>query len=279
MEKETQISGFFLYQRFFRAFQDTQALQAGPGKAVQSSQKEKALIEKKAGYLGFFFHDQYEFLRQIIQSYDNWSLCRFQYSFMDLKHHPGYNGLKYAADNGLGVVAASPLLGGRLVRNIPETVASVWSKAKPQRPPAGWALRWVWNHEEVSTVVCDMNSVEQVKENAALAGAAPADSLSVMEEIVIGKARDAYGALKPLPCTACRGCMPCPQNIDVPRIFEIYNDAVMYGDAATARSLYRLENHNIDDCTECSVCAQACGFNYPIPEWLKKARTLLEDNR
>jgi hypothetical protein len=73
--------------------------------------------------------------------------------------------------------------------------------------------------------------------------------------------------------------MPCPQGIDAPRIFEIYNDAVMYSDKETAPSIYRLENHNIDSCNECGVCSSKCGFKYPIAEWLKKARGTLERDK
>jgi predicted aldo/keto reductase-like oxidoreductase len=237
---------------------------------------EKAMAVKKFGYLGFFFHDQYRFLRDIITAYDNWSFCQFQYSFMDIDHHPGSSGLKYASDNGLAVVISKPLLGGRLAKNIPATVSKIWAEDKPQRTPAGWALRWVWNHPEAATVVCDMSAMEQVKENITLVAKAKADSFTVPEELVVSRVRDAYRALRPIPCTACRGCMPCPQEIDVPRIFEIYNDALMYGDTATARTIYRLERHNLDSCNDCESCAAMCGKSIPIPDWLKKARWLLE---
>jgi hypothetical protein len=240
---------------------------------------EAALAVKKIGFLGFSFHDQYQFLRDILEDYDNWSLVSFQYSFMDVDHHPGVSGLQLAAARGLGVVVSRPLLGGRLTKNIPDSVNAVWSAARPPRSPADWSLRWVWNHPEVSAVVCDMSSPAQVRENAALADAAAADSFTVAEELVISRARDAYRTLRPIPCTACRGCMPCPQDIDVPRIFEIYNDAFMYGDTPGARSLYHLERHIIDDCTECASCNKACGKKIPITDWLKKARELLEADK
>jgi predicted aldo/keto reductase-like oxidoreductase len=239
---------------------------------------ENTLADRKIGHIGFFFHDQYQFLREIIEAYDNWACCQFHYSYMDIDHHPGATGLAYASENGLGVLVNKPLLGGRLTKQPPESVARVWSETKPQRSRAEWGLRWAWNHRDISCVVVDMSNTEQVKENLALADEAEEDSFSVPEELVISKVRDAYRALKPLPCTACRGCMPCPQGIDAPRIFEIYNDAVMYDDAATAKSIYRLENHNIDSCDECGKCTDKCGFNYPIPEWLKKAGELLSEN-
>lgn len=240
---------------------------------------EKAIVDKKIDHLGFFFHDQYQFLRDILEAYDSWTLAQFQYSFMDVDHHPGVSGLHLAAANGLGVVVSKPLLGGRLVKNLPDSVSAIWEGAAPKRTPAEWALRWVWNHPEVSTVVSDMSSIEQVKENAALVDTALADDFTVLEELVISRVRDAYHALKPFPCSACRSCMPCAMDIDVPRIFEIYNDGIMYNDIATAREIYLLEHHHIDDCNECGSCVNACGKKIAVTDWLKKARALLVENK
>ncbi len=231
----------------------------------------------RIGYLGFSFHDDFQTLRTILDASDNWTLCQFQYSFMDVDHHPGVGGLKYAAAQGLAVLAAGPLRGGRLTSNIPEPVTRLWAGA-PRYSPAGWGLRWVWNHPEVATVVSDMSTLEQVKENIALADDATADSLSVAEELLINRVRDTYRSSRQLSCTACRGCMPCPLDIDVPRIFELYNDAVMYGETEIPRSIYRDEGHRAEICTECGLCVNACGFKFPITDWLKKARQLLTED-
>jgi predicted aldo/keto reductase-like oxidoreductase len=225
-------------------------------------------------HLGFSFHDDFQTLRTIIEAYDKWSLCQFQYSFMDVDHHPGVGGLKYAYDKGLAVVAGEPLKGGRLTSNLPEPIARLWAGA-PEYSPAGWGLRWVWNHPEVATAVCDMSTLEQVKENLALADTASANIFTVAEELLINRVRDNYRSSRLLACTACRGCMPCPLGIDAPRIFELYNDAVMYGDVEIPRAIYRHEGHCTEICNECGLCARACGFQFPIPEWLKKAHQLL----
>ena len=72
--------------------------------------------------------------------------------------------------------------------------------------------------------------------------------------------------------------MPCPQGIDVPRIFELYNDAIMYGDIETVRSIYFVEQHRIDSCTECDSCVDACGREIAIVDWLKKAKELFTEH-
>jgi predicted aldo/keto reductase-like oxidoreductase len=57
----------------------------------------------------------------------------------------------------------------------------------------------------------------------------------------------------------------------VPRIFELYNGAIISDDIATALSIYRAERHHIDDCPD---CADACGQGIDTPGWLKKAHRL-----
>ncbi len=99
----------------------------------------------------------------------------------------------------------------------------------------------------VSTVVSDMGTIEELEEDLLLADRAESVDFTIEEEIFPGRVRDAYRKLRPAPCTACRGCMPCPQGIDVPRILDLYNDAVMYGDVDTTRDLYENERHRIED--------------------------------
>jgi uncharacterized protein len=238
---------------------------------------ETALAAGKFERLGFFFHDQYRFLRDVIAASSKWSYAQFRYSFMDIDHHPGATGLQLAASQGLGVIVNQPLLGGRLVTNIPPAVEKIWAKALPARPPAEWALRWDLNHGDISSVVSDVSNLTQLKQNLAVAESALADGFSVTEELVLSRARDAYRARKPILCTACRGCMPCPNGIDAPRIFEIYNEALMYDDVDTARAIFLSENHDLSNCMDCGACSGKCGFHIPIAEWLKKARVLFEE--
>jgi predicted aldo/keto reductase-like oxidoreductase len=229
---------------------------------------EKAMASGRIGKLGFSFHDHYQILRGILADYDGWTLAQFQYSYMDADYLPGVSGLKYAAERGLAVVAAEPLRGGRLTKKPPPSVAEVWATASQKRSLAEWGLCWVWNHAEIATAVSDMSTLEQVKENTALADKAEPDSLTVAEEVLISRVRDAYRKLRPIPCTTCYGCMPCPLGIDVPRLFELYNDAVMYNNMETARAIYRREGHDIADCNQCGVCV--CGREIPILDWLER---------
>jgi len=237
---------------------------------------EVAMIDGRIDKLGFSFHDHFQTLKNIVEAYDNWTFCQFQYSYMDVDHDPGFSGIKYAAEKGLAVVVTEPLKLGRLTKEPPEAAAEVWASSKQKRTLSEWGLRWVWDHPEVSVVVSEMSTMEQVVENVTLADRAEPESLTVQELVLISKVREAYRKLRPIPCSSCRACMPCPQGIDVPRIFELYNDAIIYNDPKTARSLYYNEQHHLDTCTECGVCDNACAKRLAMLAWFKAARQLFD---
>jgi predicted aldo/keto reductase-like oxidoreductase len=237
---------------------------------------EEAMIDGRIDKLGFSFHDHFQILKNIVGAYDNWAFCQFQFSYMDVDHDPGVSGIKYAAEKGLAVVITEPLRWGRLTKEPPDSVAELWASFPQKRTLAEWGLRWVWDHPEVSIVVSDMSTMEQVVENVALADSAEPDSLTVQELVLISKVREAFRKLRPIPCPSCRACMPCPQGIDVPRIFELYNDAIIYNDAKTARSIYCIEQHSADRCNECGVCENTCAKRLAVMDWLKVVNELLD---
>ncbi len=235
---------------------------------------EKAIGDGKIGKLGFSFHDDPQYLKTIVENYKDWAFCQVRYSFMDVNHHPGITGIKYAARNGLAVVATKPFKDGRLLKNIPEKIIEAWKNLNGS--PLEWCLRWVWNHPEVSTVVVDAPIMRQVLDNVALVEKAEPDNLTVMELVAIDKIRELYLQLKPVNCATCYCCMPCPVGIDVPHILEIYNDAVTYNDFEVARAMYKAIRPNIENCTQCGQCESKCPRQIPIIEWLKKAHEALK---
>jgi predicted aldo/keto reductase-like oxidoreductase len=236
---------------------------------------EQAQADGRVGRAGFSFYDQYQVLKSIVKAYDRWALCGVQYSYMDVKHNPGANGIRWASEQGLAVVVTQPFKGGRLTKEPPEEVGRVWTQSGMERSLAEWALRFVWNHPGVSTVVSDMSSMEQLAENLGVADTAEAESLSISEEVTIGNARDAFHDRQRVPCPFCRPCMPCPEGIDVPRFYEIYNDALIYDDIETARSQCALEQVHPGDCTECGLCERRCTKRLHMIDWLKEGRSYL----
>ena len=79
-----------------------------------------------------------------------------------------------------------------------------------------------------------------MEENLAFADRSQPGLLSAEELATVARVRDLYRELSPIPCTACRYCMPCPQGVAIPEILELRNDAQMYGDLARQRMVVRL---------------------------------------
>ncbi|MDD5313533.1 MAG: aldo/keto reductase [Dehalococcoidia bacterium] len=241
---------------------------------------EGAIADGRVGHLGFSFHDEFEVFKDIVDAYDKWDFCQIQYNFMDTEYQAGTKGLKYAAERGMGVVIMEPLRGGSLTKKPPEVVDRIWAEAVHKRTPAEWALLWVWEHPEVSVVLSGMSTMEQLQENLEIADRCGPGALTGDEQALIERVEQAYRKLGPVPCTGCGYCMPCNNGVEIPRIFQIYNDAVIYNDLGTGRFLYRgptglKPEQRADQCLECEDCADICPQHLPIPELLKKAHELL----
>jgi predicted aldo/keto reductase-like oxidoreductase len=243
---------------------------------------EKQMAGGRIGNLGFSFHDDIDAFRKIVDAYDNWTMCQIQYNYMDIEYQAGEKGLRYAADKGLAVVVMEPLRGGQLTRKPPESVAQLLDAASTKRSQADWCLRWVWNHPEVTLVLSGMSSMQQVRENILSAAGARPGSLTDGELETIGKIRDEYNRLCPVPCTACKYCLPCPEGVDVPGNFELYNDAIMYDDFEGSREWYDESmdaSERADQCAECGECEEKCPQDIEIMSWLEKTAEFFSSGR
>ncbi len=230
---------------------------------------EKALADGRIGHLGFSFHDDYEVLKEIVDGYDNWTFCQIQYNYMDIENQAGTKGLKYAASKGLAVVIMEPLLGGKLV-DPPQEVQEIWKSAPQERTPADWALQWQWNQPEVSVVLSGMSTMQQVRENVASADASAVGSLSQEELDVIAQVRERYEELSPIPCTGCEYCLPCPNELNIPRLLGMLNQSVTYNALEDMRRRYdrMSEEERASACVQCRECEEVCPQQIPISEWM-----------
>lgn len=241
---------------------------------------EKKLAEGSIKYLGFSFHDAYDVFKEIVDAYP-WTFCQIQYNYFDINYQAGIKGLRYAASKGLGVVIMEPVRGGALARVPSPSIQALWESAKVRRTPAEWALQWVWNQPEVSLLLSGMSNMKQVEENLASACRSGAGTLTEEESVLINKVAREYRAAMPVTCTSCKYCVPCPQGIDIPEIFSMYNEAVGFGHDAEGMAPYiaaygRIKPENrADACARCGNCEQKCPQRLPIRDILPKAHAAL----
>jgi predicted aldo/keto reductase-like oxidoreductase len=243
----------------------------------QLASAERALADGRIGHLGFSFHGTYEVFEEVLAATDLWEFCQIQLNYMDEEYSAGRRGLELAAGKELGVIVMEPIRGGMLASNLPPPVEAIWTGAPVSRTPAEWALQWVWSIPEVSFVLSGMSTMQHVEEDLEYAARSRPGLLGEDELALVARVRDLYRELSPIPCTACRYCMPCPQGVAIPHILELYNDAHIYGDVARQRFLYTWldDEERADQCTACGECEEKCPQGIAVSRWMEKAQAFL----
>ncbi len=242
---------------------------------------DQAIADGKIKNAGFSFHHRIELFKEVVDYYD-WSFCLIQYNYLDRDYQAGKEGLEYAFQKGIGVAVMEPLRGGQLANKIPEEVQAVFNESKIERTPAEWALRWVWNHPEVSVVLSGMNTMEQIKENLKIAEDVRANTLSDAELKIIDQAKSIFDKKLELNCTGCGYCLPCPNGVNIPENFAKYNDYFLFGSPETKMEYQFhymgliMENERASVCIECGICEEHCPQNIPIIHELRKVKELYE---
>jgi predicted aldo/keto reductase-like oxidoreductase len=234
---------------------------------------------------GFSFHGLAEDFKRIIDAYP-WVFCQIQYNYLDQEFQAGTEGLKYAGSKNIGVVIMEPLRGGNLaLPTAPPAVAALWDEAKVKRTPAQWALRWVWNHPEVTVVLSGMNEEAHIVENLTIAGEAHANSLTKEELDLVDRVARKYQELMQVGCTGCAYCMPCPTGVKIPKCFDFFNKMHMFGNVQEAKFMYIAFNSGAtshgepgfaSQCVACGECLEKCPQHIAIPEMLERVVAELE---
>ncbi|WP_306484342.1 aldo/keto reductase [Anaerococcus sp.] len=229
--------------------------------------KEKGIVK----HVGFSFHDEYPSFEEIINAYD-WDFCQIQLNYLDVNYQAGLKGYKLAKEMGIPVVIMEPVKGGRLA-NPPEELKDLL-KDFTDLSPAQEALKFPLSLDNVMTVLSGMNDIDQVRENLEMASTTDYNSLTKEDENFYEKARSVYKSRERIGCTACEYCLPCTVDINIPKVFGLWNKAYLYDEADKSRKEYKAyleEGVSPTECIECGKCEGICPQNLEIIKGLKKA--------
>ncbi|MCG8636129.1 MAG: aldo/keto reductase [Desulfobacterales bacterium] len=249
---------------------------------------DQAKKDGRITHAGFSFHGHIDDFKTIVDDYP-WEICQIQYNYLDETHQAGTEGLEYAASKNLGVIIMEPLRGGNLGEPVPPAeVAGVWDRADIKRTPVEWALRWIWNRPEVTTVLSGMNQEDHIRQNLAIAGQAPANSLTPKELALVREASATYKRLMKVGCTGCEYCKPCPEGVNISAAFEVLNKLHLFKNEPEAKYMYAVRCGDIfsgeglgyaSQCIQCGECLDKCPQDIPIPEALEWVLEDLEDEQ
>lgn len=242
-----------------------------------NKQDYKAFLDEaknsgKIKYAGFSYHDDIDLFKIIVDDYD-WDFCQIQFNYMDEDYQAGIEGMRYAADKGLGIVVMEPLRGGMLSRkDLPKEVEGIWNQASVLRKPAEWALRYIWNYPEIGVVLSGMGTLEQTEDNIKTACQGEPNSLTEEELNLINQVKDYYHKKTRVNCTNCHYCMPCPAGVNIPEHFWAYNHESQFDDFDKAKywvTSWLKENEKASNCIDCGQCELHCPQNITIRKHLK----------
>ncbi len=236
--------------------------------------------EGKILHTGFSFHGNKALFKEVVDAYA-WDVCQIQYNILDTENQAGTEGLKYAAEKGLGIIIMEPLRGGKLAGKIPKEVEALWNQSKVKHSAAEWGFRWIWNHPEVHVVLSGMNDDGHIRENLQIAADAAPNSLTPDELHLVDKVRETYRRLMKVGCTGCNYCMPCPAGVNIPQCFERYNNRYLFHDKGRFDYYQWLGGITSPPsyaslCKQCGKCEKLCPQHISIREELKNVAGEME---
>jgi len=218
------------------------------------------------------FHDNNDALKAVVDS-GIFEVVTLQYNLLDRQLA---DGIAYAHEKNMGVVVMGPVGGGRLGASSEVLSGMV---ADVNRVPE-LAIRFVLSNPNVSIALSGMSATEHVVENVAVAS--DTTPLSPEDKAAIDRQLERLVAMTDLFCTGCGYCKPCPEAVDIPRVFKLYNEARVYGLWDHSRAKYARWRENMkedalqgDACVECGECLEKCPQKIEIPTQLREAHAAL----
>lgn len=113
--------------------------------------------------------------------------------------------------------------------------------------------------------------MEQLIENLKIADEAEIDNLDKDDKELINKIREQFKKRAVIPCTGCKYCMNCPSGVNIPLMFSLYNESIIYDDMGAPQFTYGRwvnESEKANLCTNCKKCEEKCPQKIKISEWM-----------
>ncbi len=276
--------------------------------AFEIAQELKA--EGKIRHVGFSFHDDAEFLEQILNDHPEAEVVQIQFNYLDFDSPSVQSGKLYEICEKYGkpVLVMEPVRGGALAELPPaaQTVLDeLWKKECAsdidQRPddedlpagsgiedggqdydyeqpsPASYALRFAASFPNIAMVLSGMGDMEMIEDNVrTMSDFCPIDE-DELEALEMVKA--ILQNQNVIQCTACHYCTEgCPQHIRIPDLFADYNRNQLFKtwNNTFYYEINTTEGGKASDCIKCGKCEKACPQHLPIRELLEKVAAEFE---
>jgi len=241
--------------------------------------KEEGFIK----HIGISTHGNAEFLEEILFEHPELEFVLLQINYLDWDDEgiESRKCLEVARKYNKSVMIMEPYKGGFLA-DVPEEAEKLMKEHDPDKSVVSWAMRFVANLDDVCVVLTGASNLEQLEDN--IREFNNADPLSDDELKLLEDVSEIINSNITVDCTKCRYCVDaCPEEIDIAKIFDLYNkdrmlgrdDWTQFGNAYLNYS--KLPDVGIaSDCSECESCIEECPQQINIPEVLKDVAKVFE---
>lgn len=237
--------------------------------------KAKGLIKN----WGFSFHADPALLEELLTDHPEVDFVQLQINYADWDN-PGVASRQcweICRKHNKPVTVMEPVKGGALANPI-QRVQNILKAAAPEMSFASWAIRYAASLDGIITVLSGMSTLEQMEDN--LSYMKNFQPLTDGEQKTIQKAQAALTQDNSIACTACRYCTGgCPQDIPIPEIFAVRNDALSNQPWDGGKRGYGIATANkgkTGECIQCGQCEAACPQHLPIIRLLKECANAME---
>ena len=243
--------------------------------------------EGKIKNIGFSYHGSPHEFNELIDDFD-WNMVLVQYNYLDVNAQAGIRGIRHAYEKDIAVFIMEPLKGGLLAGELPKEVEVLFKDVDSSRSSVDWALSWILNQKEITCVLSGMGSLDEIKENMAIANRVEVDSLSDEEKGVLIQAQGIFNSMMKINCTGCGYCLPCPKGVNISDCFKIYNEKYLFnkkllGVFSNAMVNYYMVVGGITNrqssaglCNHCGRCKRLCPQSLDIPNELDRVKSEFE---
>ena len=232
------------------------------------------LAQKEAGrirHLGFSAHGAIPVMERFLEAYgEHMEFCQIQLNFLDWQLQDARGKVELLKKWNLPVWVMEPVRGGKLAQ-ITDEEAERLHALRPDESTVAWAFRFIQGIPEVCVTLSGMSNFEQLKENIATFN--EEKPLNDEEAAALQAVVDEMLGRGTVPCTACHYCTShCPQGLDIPKLLEMYNEAVVTGGkGGFIPSMFVAtlpEDKRPGACIGCGSCAAVCPQQIDIPSKL-----------
>ncbi len=226
-------------------------------------QKKKGKIR----HLGFSCHGDMNVLRRFLDARGkDMEFCQLQVNYLDWTLQNDREKMALLEEWGIPVWVMEPVRGGKLAKMAPEYEERLKS-LRPDESAVAWAFRFILSLPSVPVILSGMSNEEQLLDNLKTFGEERKLSDHEMKELL--QIADEILSEKTVPCTACRYCTShCPQELDIPRLLELYNEFSVTGGGFYAPMVLGTmpEEKWPKACIGCRSCEQVCPQQIKISE-------------